>query len=80
VALAAAGQRSLDRAGVRAHAEGVLDLARQLRRAQAGVGGQLLLGPGEDLLGELAGAARPGPGGAGTSPSSPEDSRAAAAA
>ena len=29
----------------------------------AGVGGQLLLGPGEDLLGQLAGAARPGPGG-----------------
>ena len=29
----------------------------------AGIGGQLLLGPGEDLLGELAGAARPGPGG-----------------
>jgi hypothetical protein len=48
VALAAAGQRSLDRAGVHAHAEGVGDPVRQLRRAQRGGGGQLLLGPGED--------------------------------
>ena len=30
--------------------------------AQAGVGGHLFLGPGEDLLGELVGAVRPGPG------------------
>jgi transposase len=39
VALPAAGQRSLDRAGVHAHAEGLLDPVRQLGRAQAGAGG-----------------------------------------
>ena len=62
-ALPAAGQRFLDRPGVHAHAEGLLDPVGQLRRAQRGAGGKLLLGPGEDLLGQLVGAARPGPGG-----------------
>ncbi len=38
--LPAAGQRSLNRAGVRAHAEGLLDPACQLPRAQRGVGGR----------------------------------------
>ena len=38
------------------------DRTGQLRRPQRGVGGQLLLGPGEDLPGELVAAARPGPG------------------
>ena len=60
--LPAAGQRFLDRPGVHAHAEGLLDPVRQLRRAQRRVGGQLVLGPGEDLLGELVPAAWPGPG------------------
>ena len=62
VALPVAGQRSLDRAGVHAHTEGLLDPVRQLRRAQTGAGGQLFLGPGEDLLGELVPAVRAGPG------------------
>jgi hypothetical protein len=64
---------------VHAHAEGLLDRAGQLPGAQAGVGGQLFLGPGQDLAGELVAGARPGPG-AGTSPSSPACSSAAAAA
>jgi hypothetical protein len=63
VALPVAGQRALDAAGVRAHAEGVLDRAGQPRRPQLRVGGQLLLGPRADLVGELVAAARPGPGG-----------------
>jgi len=48
----------LDRAGVHAHAEGLLDRAGQLPGAQAGVGGQLFLGPGQDLAGELVAGAR----------------------
>ena len=62
VALPAAGQRSLDRAGVHAHAEGLLDRSGSWAGRRPGPA-ELLLGPGEDFLGELAGPARPGPRG-----------------
>jgi len=48
--------------GVRAHAEVRLDRHGQGGWPQCGVGGQRLLGPGQDLRGELVRPARPGPG------------------
>ena len=62
VAFPVPGQRSLDGPGVRAHAEVRLDRPGQGGWPQCGVGGQRLLGLGQDLRGELVRPARPGPG------------------